>query len=141
MNGVEERRGGKASRTIVGLLLCIAIAACGSDSGARAYPIPGERDGRVTVEVLNAGGRPGAARVGALTLRRAGLDVVYFGNAEAAAFDSTRIVVRRGNLAAGERVRTALKLGRVSLEPDSTRLLDVTVLLGRDFSPAFDFHP
>jgi len=121
--------------------VCAALWACGSDSGARAYPIPGERDGRVMVEVLNAGGRPGAARVGALTLRRAGLDVVYFGNADAGSLDSTRIVVRRGNLAAGQRVRAALKLGSVSLELDSSRLLDVTVLLGRDFSPPFDFHP
>jgi hypothetical protein len=121
--------------------VCAALWACGGDGSARAYPIPGERDGRVMVEVLNAGGRPGAARVGALTLRRAGIDVVYFGNADAGSLDSTRIVVRRGNLAAGQRVRAALKLGSVSLELDSSRLLDVTVLLGRDFSPPFDFHP
>ena len=95
------------------------------------------------VEVLNASGQPGAARLGALTLRRAGIDVVYFGNAEAgtAPLDSTRIVVRRGAVAIGTRVRAALKTGRVTLELDSTRLLDVTVLLGRDFTPPIDFHP
>jgi hypothetical protein len=123
---------------------CAALAAfgaCGGDGGARAYPIPGERDGRVIVEVLNASGRPGAARMGALTLRRAGIDVVYFGNAEGTALDSTRILVRRGTVAAANRVRAALKLGRVTVEPDSSRLLDVTVLLGRDFTPRFDFHP
>jgi len=82
------------------------------------------------------------ARAGALTLRRAGIDVVYFGNAsESPPLDSTRIVVRRGSLDAGTRVRAALRVGRVSLEVDSTRLLDVTVLVGRDFSPGLDFHP
>ena len=133
------RRRGATSRGIVGLV--VAIGACRTDGGARAFPIPGERDGRVVVEVLNAGGRPGAARLGALALRRAGIDVVYFGTAEAATQDSTLIVVRRGSVAAGQRVRAALRLGRVSVEPDSTRLLDVTVVLGRDFTPTFDFHP
>lgn len=124
-------------------LVLSGLAACGGDGGnARAFPIPGERGGRVTVEVLNASGRPGMARAGALTLRRAGIDVVYFGNApESPPLDSTRIVVRRGSLDAGTRVRAALRVGRVSLEVDSTRLLDVTVLVGRDFSPGLDFHP
>ena len=144
MNRVKEWRRRSASKAVVGLLAavgCLALAACQGDAGARAFPIPGERGGRVVVEVLNAGGRPGAARLGALTLRRAGIDVVYVGNADAGALDSTQIVVRRGSVATGQRVRAALKLGRVSVAPDSTRLLDVTVLLGRDFVPPFDFHP
>ena len=112
---------------LLALLGSISLAAC-QDDGARAFPIPGERHGRVIVEVLNAGGRPGAARVGARTLRRAGIDVVYFGNAESGTLDSTRIVVRRGDQAAAQRVRSALKAGRITVEPDSTRLLDITVL-------------
>jgi len=119
------------------------VAACGGDgAGARAYPIPGERGGRLTVEVLNASGRLGGARAGALTLRRAGIDVVYFGNAaEPGTLDSTRILVRRGAVEVGTRVRAALKFGTVTLAPDTARLVDVTVLLGRDFTPPFDFHP
>ena len=117
------------------------MAGCGSDGGARAYPIPGERATRIQVEVLNASGRPGAARGGALVLRRAGIDVVYFGNADGEALDSTRILVRRGSVDVGTRIRAALRLGRISVVPDSTRLLDVTVLLGRDFTAPFDFHP
>ena len=94
------------------------------------------------VEVLNASGRSGLARSGALVLRRAGIDVVYFGNAaDATILDSTRIIVRRGSPASGERVREALRLGRVFVEPDSSRLLDVSVLLGRDFTPRLEFHP
>lgn len=93
--------------------------------------------------MLNASGRPGLARAGALTLRRAGIDVVYFGNATdgVATLDSTRILVRRGGATVGERVRAALKLGRVTVETDSSRLLDASVLLGRDFAPRFDLNP
>lgn len=123
--------------------MLLLAAACG-DGGrdARAYPIPGERGPHIVVEVLNASGRPGLARAGALALRRAGIDVVYFGNAGAGApLDSTRIVVRRGPADVGERVRAALKLGRVSVDTDSSRLLDVSVLLGRDFTPRLEFHP
>jgi hypothetical protein len=57
--------------------------------------------------------------------------------------DSTRILVRRGDRAAGERVRRALQVGTVLMRPDSTRLVDVSVLLGADFAARapLDFHP
>lgn len=57
--------------------------------------------------------------------------------------DSTRIVVRRGTTATGERVRAVLKVGRVVVQPDSTRLVDVSVQLGADFASRapLDFHP
>jgi len=105
------------------------------------------------VEVLNASGRAGDAKVATRLLRRAGIDVVYFGNAPPtdplSRLDSTRIIVRRGLATAGERVRAALGVGRVELRLDSARLLDVSVLLGADFSPrgeggakgGVDFHP
>jgi hypothetical protein len=95
------------------------------------------------VEVLNASGRPGTARVGTRVLRRAGIDVVYFGNAPAVMgiIDSTRIIVRRGSVSVGDRVREALGAGRVEMQPDSARLVDASVLLGADFAPRQDFHP
>lgn len=105
--------------------------------------MPGDRGPRVVVEVLNASGRPGLARVGTRVLRRAGIDVVGLGNAPAdvGVIESTEVVVRRGSVAAGAPIRRALGVGRIRFAPDSARLLDATVLLGADFSPRLDFHP
>ena len=59
--------------------------------------------------------------------------------------DSTQIIVRRGAAQTGQRVRAALGIGRVEIQLDSARLLDVSVLLGADFAAAsrarLDFHP
>jgi hypothetical protein len=120
----------------------LALAACGGDA-APAHAIPGDRGRAIVVEVLNASGKPGNARVGTRVLRRAGIDVVYFGNAPATLgiIDSTRIIVRRGSADVGEWVRKALGKGRVEVQTDSTRLVDASVLLGADFAPRQDFHP
>src|SRR5207302_1581751 len=87
-----------------------------------------------TVEVLNASGTPGLAKVGTRMLRRAGIDVLTYGNAPetVGALDSTRIVVRRGTEEVGRRVRRALGLGRVVVQLDSARLLDASVLRAPD---------
>ena len=126
----------------------VLTIACGSGSTAERL-IPGDRGPAITVEVLNANGRVGNARIGTRLLRRAGIDVVYFGNASVpdTGLDLTRILVRRGSFDLGERVRSALGSGRVQVDLDSTRLLDVSVLLGADFAPAlprsgsFDLDP
>jgi LytR cell envelope-related transcriptional attenuator len=119
-----------------------AVCACRGDA-APAHAVPGDRGPALVVEVLNASAKPGLARVGTRALRRAGIDVVYFGNAPADAgrLDSTRIIVRRGSRDVGERVRGALGVGRVSVELDAGRLLDASVLLGADFVPREHFHP
>jgi len=114
--------------------MAIVVGGCGGDS-TQTHPIPGDRGPAITVEVLNANGRAGDARIGTKRLRRAGMDVVYFGNANENGLDSTRIIVRRGAEKVGERVRTALGQGRVEVQLDSTKLLDVSVLLGLDFHP------
>jgi LytR cell envelope-related transcriptional attenuator len=124
------------------------LLACRNErSGTATLPIPGEGGGAITVEVLNASAKPGLARVGTRVLRRAGIDVLTFGNAagsagETGVLDSTRIVVRRGGREVGQRVRAALGVGRVVIQLDSARLLDASVLLGADFAPArLEFHP
>jgi hypothetical protein len=65
-------------------------------------------------------------------LRRRGIDVVYFGNA-GAAVDSTRVIVRRGDPDRGREVRLALGVGRIMVESDTFRRVDVSVVLGEDF--------
>ena len=115
--------------------LVVAILVACSGGGAQSHPIPGDKGPAITVEVLNANGRAGDARVGTRRLRDAGIDVVYFGNASENGLDSTRIIVRRGAEKVGARVRAALGQGRVEVQLDSAKLLDVSVLLGLDFHP------
>jgi LytR cell envelope-related transcriptional attenuator len=128
------------------VLLVIMLSGCGG-SGTQSRPIPGDKSPAITVEVLNASGKAGEARVGTRVLREAGIDVVYFGNASQSRLDSTRIIVRRGTKQVGDRVRAALGQGRVEVELDSSKLLDVSVLLGADFAAtaavrsSLGFHP
>jgi hypothetical protein len=103
-----------------------------------AYPVPTAED-RITVEVLNGSGRPGLARVATRVLRSQGLDVVYLGNGPAA--DSTTVYVRRGNEEAGKRVRRALAQGRLTSAGDTTRHVDVSVVLGADYRVPDEVHP
>lgn len=108
----------------------------GRGGGGPGAPVavPGERVPYV-VEVLNATGVDGLARAVTLRLRREGLDVVSYGTADSVGLDSTLLLVRRGDSAAGRAVRRALGAGRVILQPDPDLLLDVSVLLGRDAAP------
>jgi LytR cell envelope-related transcriptional attenuator len=100
----------------------------------RAYPIPSP-ERRITVEVLNGTRRSGVARAATRMLRRQGLDVVYFGNADRA-MESTRVIVRRGDSSRARDVRQALGAGSVVVEPDTLRRVDVSVILGADFGTA-----
>jgi len=88
-------------------------------------------EGRVRVEVLNGSGRTGLARAATDALRGAGFDVVYFGNAAARA--DTSVVLARSTDDTGARaVASVLGIRDVRTEPDSTLLLEVTVVLGGD---------
>ena len=103
----------------------------GDTPGDIAYPIPGERFPH-SVEVLNGTGVDGLAREVTQRLRRRGVDVVYFGSAAGDTLDSTLVIVRRGDSAAGAAVRSVLGLGRIVVDPDPRLLLDVTIVLGAD---------
>lgn len=104
---------------------------------AQQLPSPTIRQmGRIRVEVLNAGGEPGMARVATEQLRDLGFDVVYFGNAESFGRDSTVVLDRSGELEAARAVGEALGSRSVLSEPDTNLYLDVTVLLGREWEPA-----
>jgi hypothetical protein len=93
---------------------------------------------RVRVEVLNAAGIPGLARVVTRTLRERGFDVVYFGNARGFSPESTLVIDRVGREETAREVADALEVERVRSRPDSTLLLEVTVVVGRDWKGARD---
>jgi hypothetical protein len=99
-----------------------------------------EGEDRIIVEVLNATGKQGIARVGTRTLRRKGVDVVFFGNADTTA-DSTRLLLRRGSRERADAVQKLLGLGKIETAPDSTRRVDVTVILGADWKAPEELHP
>lgn len=100
-------------------------------AGAGAVRPPG----RVRVEVLNGGGRSGAAREATERLRDLGFDVVYFGNAREFGRDSSVVLDRVGHLPAARDVADGLGIRNVRSEPDSNLYLDVSVVLGTDWAP------
>ena len=104
-----------------------------------AYPLPSTTE-RIMVEVLNGTSRQGLARIGTRVLRSQGFDVVFFGTA-GSRMDSTRVIIRRGSRPAGEAVARALGARRITVEIDTLRRVDVTVILGEDFRPPPDWHP
>jgi hypothetical protein len=73
-------------------------------------------------------------------LRRQGLDVIFLGNADSLS-DSTRVIARRGNAERARYVAQALGTGRVTIETDTFRRVDVSVILGDDFRPRLPLHP
>lgn len=98
-------------------------------------------DVRIKVEVLNASGQRGLARRATFALRDAGFDVVRFDNASENR-DSTLVLSRSGRDDWARLVSQALGGAKVESRPDSTRYVDVTVLLGADWRPpAKPFHP
>jgi len=136
--------GGVLERARLALILALALAsACRHRALPQAFAIPGDTGHTLRVEVINTTGKAGLARSGARLLRSAGIDVVNYFSTGDRMLDSTRILVRRGNAATGERVRSVLKVGRIVVQPDSTRLVDVSVQLGADFAARapLEFHP
>ena len=99
-------------------------------------------DVRIKVEVLNASGQRGLARRATFALRDAGFDVVRFANDPGPARDSTLVLARSGKDDWANLVAQALGGARVESRPDTSRYLDVTVLLGADWRPPTKpFHP
>ena len=96
---------------------------------------------RIRVEVLNATTIRGLARQGTFHLRDLGFDVVASGNS-AERHDSSVVLVRSGNMEWGALAARALGGARVEARPDSSRYLDLTIVLGRTWRPPAEaFHP
>jgi hypothetical protein len=120
-------------------LLALLLPARREQVKGHAYAVPA-RQHRIVVEVLNGTPRPGFARVATRALREQGIDVVFYGNAESPV-ETTRIIVRRGDPGRGKDVADALSAGRIVIQPDTLRRVDVTVLLGDDYRPRLPLHP
>lgn len=96
---------------------------------------------RITVEVLNGTDIRGLARRGTFVMRDLGFDVVGTGNASEPT-DTTTVYVRSGRMDWGELAAQGLGGARVIARPDSSRYLDLTVVLGRSWRPPAEaFHP
>ncbi len=95
---------------------------------------------RIKVEVLNATTTKGLARRASLFLRDRGFDVVGSGTTRPLR-DSTLVLDRSGHSEWARLVARALN-ARMESRPDSSRYLDVTVLLGGNWRPPLlPFHP
>jgi LytR cell envelope-related transcriptional attenuator len=107
-----------------------------SETAERARPVDRVvRAGtRIRVEVLNGTGQRGLARRGTTAMRDAGFDVVSTGNWPERA-DSSLVLVRTGNEAWGKLAVRALGEARLELRPDSSRYVDLTIVLGTRWRP------
>jgi hypothetical protein len=95
---------------------------------------------RIKVEVLNATKTKGLARRATLYLRDRGFDVVGSGNVTEQR--ATTIVYDRSSHPDWARLVARAMNAPVVAHPDSSRYLDVTVLIGADWCPpSLPFHP
>ena len=96
---------------------------------------------RIRVEVLNATRVRGLARRATMHLRDRGFDVVTVGTSREAR-DTTLVLDRSGNAEWAALVARALGGASVERAPDSSRYLDVTVLVGATWRPPSEpFYP
>ena len=105
-----------------------------TSSGIR-IPVPEVFGERIRVEVLTGGGVDGLAREATGFLRDRGFDVVEVGNWVSFDEDSTFVVARTGDLEGARSVADAMGVREVRAEPDPNLFADVSVVLGRDWSP------
>jgi hypothetical protein len=137
---VKRLRTAALLATVVAVALLVVSLVTGLGGGApepgpQADVGPGMREAPAQgrVEVLNAAGRPGLARAGTWVLRERGYDVVSFGNAQGFPPDSSLVIARSGDLDLARRVAMAMRIASVRELPDASLMLDVTVVLGRDW--------
>lgn len=137
---MERRALRRAAIAAVAVLLLAAVIATRSAISHRGRTRPPPPDvnapaqTRVRVQVLNATTIRGLARRAAMHLRDRGFDVVDMGTTTEL-HDSTLVLDRSGHAGWARRVADALGGARIESRPDSSRYLDVTVLIGRSWRP------
>src|SRR5690348_7915798 len=135
----------KLTSAMIGALVATAVTA--TTLTARRAPLhkemaPAERaEQRVRVQVLNATRTRGLGRRAMLYLRDQGFDVVEVGTAPST-LDTTVVLDRSRHPTWAKEVASSLGTARVESRPDSSRYLDVTVLVGSSWRPpAQPFYP
>ena len=109
-------------------------AAPAASADSAHTPAARRPSGRVRVQVLNATPTHGLARKATDVLRDHGFDVVETGNApRGTSQDSSVVLDRVGRLEVARQVADALGIRRVEARRDANLILDVTVVLGRDW--------
>jgi len=96
-----------------------------------------EKYANVRVEVLNAAGVRGLSRRVTFKLRKMGFDVVYYGNTKEI-LEKT-VVVERISPGMKNAKLLAKEIGChiVTFEPDPNKLLEVSLILGKDYKNYF----
>ena len=89
----------------------------------------------VRVAVFNGVGAPGIGGVASQQLIRAGYRVVDTQNADRFDYDTTVIVVKRGNIEDGHAVARVLGCGTVVSEHSAQDVIDIAITIGRDYDP------
>jgi len=135
-------------RKTLGLALVGAVLAAATATALPARRSPGhtakpaDRSGqRVRVQVLNATRVRGLGRRAMLYLRDQGFDVVEVGTTNVLQ-DTTLVLDRSRHPEWARNIATSLGGARVETRPDTSRYLDVTVLVGSSWRPpAQPFYP
>ena len=149
MNGAEGRPRRRYGRIIlVFLILCgigwiawqlLALRPSG-DAGRAPANARAPEGVRIKVEVLNATQTRGLARRATAYLRDRGFDVVGSGNVTEQRVNT--VVYDRSSHPDWARLVGRAMGAPVVERPDTSRYLDVTILLGSDWRPpALPFHP
>ncbi|MFN2635966.1 MAG: LytR C-terminal domain-containing protein [Gemmatimonadaceae bacterium] len=129
---------------VVAGLSWFALRAWSSRRESKASYVPADarapENTRIKVEVLNATKTKGLARRATSFLRERGFDVVGSGTSSEQR-DTTVVLDRSAHPEWAKLVGRAMKAA-VLTRPDSSRYLDVTVILGADWRPPpLPFHP
>ncbi len=131
------------SLALVGAVLAVATAtALPARRNLGHAAKPADRNGqRVRVQVLNATRVRGLGRRAMLYLRDQGFDVVEVGTTNHLQ-DTTLVLDRSRHPEWARNIATSLGGARVETRPDTSRYLDVTVLVGSSWRPpAQPFYP
>lgn len=139
---MEQRaliRGGTIVTLVVAVISGVALARPRTIASSPPVQVPAGV--RIRVQVLNATSTRGLARRATGYLRDRGFDVVDMATAPDTR-DSTVVIDHSGNAEWARLVARAFGTVPVQTSLESSRYLDVTVVIGRDWTPpAEPFYP